>query len=226
MSQQTVPQQHRADWPDGSGSHRADGQQDVTVKAVGGGSMAEAAAGIGAVVLTIFGLSDVAPERFGAIAAIVIGGGLLVRGAAVASRARSIAASDTQRNQLASGLGVEVMAGIAGIALGILAFLSIERAVLIPAALIAFGAALIMGAAVTQQVDTTIGGMSLRSAPALEADTGAEVFVGLGAVVLGILAIIGGSQNTTLYLVGLLGVGAAMLLEAAPGLLRLAGIGR
>lgn len=229
MSEQTVPQ-HQVDWPGGSPSVRqADGDattagRESTVKALGGGSMAEAVAGLGAGVLAIIGLVGTAPERLGAIAAIVIGAGLLARGAAVAARTSSLANGNAERNEVASGLSVEVMAGIAGIALGILAFLSIERAVLIPIALMAFGAALMLGAAVTRQVDNAAGGLSDHSSAAIDADLGAEVLTGLGAGVLGILAIVGGGQDTALYLVGLLAVGAAMLLEAAPGLLRLGGI--
>ncbi|MDQ6839417.1 MAG: hypothetical protein M3137_14110 [Actinomycetota bacterium] len=202
-------------------------QTSTTVKVVAGGSATEAVAGAGAVVLTILGLLAVAPVRLAAVAAIAIGGGLLVRGAAVAARATALRASaNADGRELVGGLGVEMMAGVGGVALGVLALLSVQPTVLLPAAVIGFGVALMLGAAVTQQVQAAIGGsQSGFASAAFAADMGGEVLIGLGAVVLGILAIIG-ITVMTLSLVGLLAVGAGMMLESSPGLARALGLGR
>jgi hypothetical protein len=83
--------------------------------------MAEAVAGLGAVVLAILGFNDLAPERLASVAVIAIGGGLLLRGAAVTARATRVMAR-SGREELAGGLSAELLAGLAGIALGVLAF--------------------------------------------------------------------------------------------------------
>ncbi len=199
---------------------------ELTTRVVSGGSLAEAVAGLGAVVLCILGFNDLAPERLGAIAVIAIGGGFLVRGAAVAARASAVMARSHSEEQLASGVSAELLAGVAGVALGVLAFLDVERAVLLPAALIAFGAALMMGAAMTRQLDTALGGLSSTASPVLQSDLGAEVLIGLGAIALGIIALVSTPFNVTLVLAGLTAVGAGMTLEAIPGLVRVFGVGR
>ena len=232
MSQQTTPQatsdgnrqapvREHADRPERPAS-------GTTVKVLAGGSTAEALAGIGAGALAILGLVDVAPQDMASIATIAIGGGLLVRGSAVAARTKALMGRVGTGDEatISSGIGVEVAAGIAAIALGVLSFLSVNAAVLLPSALIAAGAAMMLGAAATRQIDEVTGGLSNRSGAALDADVGAEVLVGIGAVVLGIIALVGGAFNVNIVLVGLLAVGAAMLLESVPGLVRLAGVGR
>lgn len=200
--------------------------EQLTPRVIGGGSFAEAIAGIGAVVLAILGFNDVAPERLASIAVIAIGGGFLVRGAAVAVRATAVMARSGREGQTASGLSAELLAGIAGVALGVLGFLGVERAVLLPAALIAFGAALMMGAAMTRELDSALGGMGTAARPVLDADLGAEVLIGIGAVVLGILALASTPFDITLILAGVTAVGAGMALEALPGLVRIFGVGR
>jgi hypothetical protein len=115
---------------------------------------------------------------------------------------------------------------VAGVALGVLAFLDVERAVLLPAALIAFGAALMMGAAMTRQLDNALGGLHAAARPVLQSDLGAEVLIGLGAIALGVIALVSTPFNITLVLAGITAVGAGMTLEAIPGLVRVFGVGR
>jgi hypothetical protein len=98
--------------------------------------------------------------------------------------------------------------------------------VLLPAALIAFGAALMMGAAMTRELDSALGGIGEVASPALAADLGAEVLIGVAAIVLGILALVSTPFDVTLILAGVAAVGAGMALEAMPGLVRIFGVGR
>lgn len=198
----------------------------VTRRVVSGGSMAEAVAGIGAVVLAILGFTGVAPVTLAAIAVIAIGGGFLVRGVAVTARAAAVMARGGREELVGAGLSAELLAGVAGVALGVLALLSIQQAVLLPAALIVFGVALLVGSLMTRQLDSALGGLSEVSVPALDTDLGGEVLVGLGAIALGVIALGLTPFDITLVLAGLVAVGVGMTFEALPGLIRVVGVRR
>jgi hypothetical protein len=198
----------------------------ATTRVVSGGSLAEAVAGVGAVVLAILGFTGVVPVQLAAIAVIAIGGGFLLRGVTVTARAAAVMARNGREGPVGAGLGAELLAGVAGVALGVLALLGIQQAVLLPAALIVFGVALMPGAVMTRQLDSALGGLSEVSVPVLDTDLGAEVLVGLGAITLGIIALGLTPFNITLVLAALVAVGAGMTFEALPGLIRFVGVDR
>jgi hypothetical protein len=210
--------------PSRENGHSQSSEPIATTRVISGGSFVEAIAGLGAVVLAVLGLAGVVPEQLAAIAVIAIGGGFLLRGAAVAARMTALMDRSGHQEQVASGLSAELLAGVAGVALGVLSLVGVEIAVLLPVALIAFGAAMMVGAAMTRELDTKLGGVANMAA--LDTDLGAEVLVGLGAVVLGIIALASTPFNITLILAGVAAVGAGMTLEALPGLVRLFGVGR
>lgn len=189
-----------------------------------GGSIVEALAGAGAMVLAILGLAGLLPGYMAAIATIAIGVALLVQGGAVAARwsrlLRETGYQGDTRVEMGGGLGAEVFGGAAGIVLGILALLGILEMVLLPIALIAFGGALLLASGVTMELGSVGGAaMSERAEHATrEFSTGAsglQVLAGVGSIVLGILALLGGLTPIalTLTLVGLLVVGGAIMLS-------------
>jgi hypothetical protein len=192
------------------------------LKDIATGSAFETFTGVGAVALAILGLAGVVPLGFAAIGTIVIGAGLLFAGAGVAVRyaevAPEIGREPGHTAELSGGMTAEFVAGVAGIALGILALLAVAPYILTASAMIVFGAGLLLGAGVMSRVnavpaeDDPTGQPRRRLArEAVSAAAGAQALVGIGAAVLGILAL-NAVAPLTLILVAVLGVGAVMLL--------------
>jgi hypothetical protein len=201
----------------------------------------EAIAGVGAIVLAILGLTRILPHYMAAIGTIVVGAAL-VEGSALGIRSRRVSSA------LAGQPSAEVLAGAAGVVLGVLALLGLSELVLLPVAVIVFGASLLIAGfsaplaasvavrrreSAVSDTELELPGMrpddsiaraldpaeaTARATPLdqlIEAPpTGAQLLVGLAAVVLGILALLGHSPMI-LTLVALLCVGCMELLSGA-----------
>lgn len=189
------------------------------------GPMTEGAAAIAVVVLTILGLASVSPGAMAAIATIVIGIGLMVQGANTAveySRVLARSATGSQHvAELGGGVTVEFLAGGVGVVLGILSVLGVNGELLTPVALIVFGGAMLLGGASAARLSSyrfsaaeTEPTIQAISHEASAASSGVQILIGLAAVVLGILALVS-AETAVLTLVGLLAVGAALLLASA-----------
>ena len=197
--------------------------REVTSKAEPVGLLTEGAAGITAIVLAILGLAGVSTGVLASIAVIVIGVGLLVQGfnaGAEQARATPIA---NRVPEFGAEVMVSFVAGVAGIVLGILALIGIHAPDLVPAALIVFGGALLLAGAAsgpvvsnplmpsaTQQAGEVVS--VSYNAPA--ASRGLQILIGVAAIVLGILSLIF-MTTWVLVLVGMLAVGAALLMISA-----------
>jgi hypothetical protein len=207
----------------------------------------EAIAGVGAVVLAILGLTHILPRYMAAIGTIVVGAALL-EGRALGTRSRRVTAA------LRGQPSAEVIAGAAGVVLGVLALLGMSELVLLPVGVIVFGASLLIAgfsaprtapersrriiSAETESDELRIGPddtiaraivparaqagrndvlaveREVSASESIESSTGAQLLVGLAAVVLGILALLGNSP-LILTLVALLCVGSMELLSGA-----------
>ncbi|HEY5312596.1 MAG TPA: hypothetical protein VIK18_08750, partial [Pirellulales bacterium] len=165
------------------------GFHEEHVRQVPGSSVVEAAVGLAGVVLAILGLVGVAPPYMAAIATLAIGAALAFQGAAWHARTGGTTVS------------AEFTAGLAGIVLGILAILGIEPAILIPVAVLVFGAGLLLSSGST---------MNFGSETALTG-SGSHVLCGIAGIVLGIIALIS-TAALTLSLVALLALGCAVSL--------------
>jgi hypothetical protein len=201
------------------GSLRPDREPESTktLKAVAGGSLTEAVCGAAAVVLAIIGLAGALPPYMASIATIAFGVALLAEGGAVAARYRSILheVSGGERSDLGGGMGAEFLAGGAGVVLGILGLIGIAPATLVPIAVLAFGGALLLGSSSTMELGLLRPGtleerVAHVTRQATMAASGAQVLLGLAAIVLGILALVG-IDPITLSLVALLVLGASVL---------------
>lgn len=183
-------------------------------KSAMGGSVLEMVGGIGAVVLAILGLLRISPMNMASIATILAGVALLFEGAAVASRFRQTAqvsgTAKGDRARVGGGTSMEVIGGIAGIALGVLALFGVAPLLLIPIANIVFGGALIFGSVGTSRLH----GARDTAARAGRATSGIQLVVGLAAVALGILALLDFTP-LLLSLISLLAVGATVLLSGS-----------
>jgi hypothetical protein len=206
------------------------------------GLLTEGAAGVAVIVLAVIGLTHTLPGILAAIATIVIGVGLMVRGfntAAEYSRvvtrsAPAGAAVPGQAGVAAAGfdIGGDVMiafaAGLTGVVLGILGLLSIHTQYLIPAAVVVFGADLLLAgslnigrgpAAIAAQPGQPGVQAAITQFAGSMGASGLEIMVGIAAIILGILSIVfaasPGAVAGVLALVALLAIGAAMLVVSA-----------
>jgi hypothetical protein len=189
---------------------------------VGGAAIVAAIVGVASVVLAIVGLAGALPVTFASIATICAGVALLLEGGAITTRLQQLGrALATEEMEVSAGLGAESIAGVGAIALGILALLRIDELTLLPVASIVIGAGLLLGSAVMARVNSIPSGAEpARDTAAfiarenIYAASGAHVLVGAGAIVLGILALLG-TDTLTLVLVSLLCIGASLLLSGA-----------
>lgn len=199
--------------------------EPMAMEVRGGSSTVEAIAGAAAVVLGIVGLAKVYPGYLAGVATIVVGVALWFEGAAIAARAARVFAQTRPAGAVGAALGdgmsAEFLGGAAGTVLGLLALLSVAPEVLVPIAVIVFGASILIGTGATTRLnaialETTVGSEPAREVAreALWASTGAHALIGVGAAVLGILALVG-LVPTVLSLVALLSVGAALVFSGS-----------
>lgn len=189
------------------------------------GSIVEAAAGIAVVVLSIIGLAQAGAGFMTPVATIVLGAALLAQGGAIASEYSKLLAMISGGAlgavELGGGMTVEIMAGAAAVVLGILGLLDLAPGVLLPAAVIAVGASLILAASSFQRLNTlkvqaaNISDLAQKVAQAtVGAAIAAQVLAGGAAIVLGILALTIVAHTMVLTLVGLLVLGAAVAVSS------------
>jgi hypothetical protein len=189
-----------------------------------GGSTTEAIGGAAAIVLGILGLLGILPISLASVASIAVGAGLIAAGATIAGRyERALVGTGTEptasRREIAGGLGMEAVAGAAAIVLGILALLGRDSVLLLAVSAIAVGAGLLMASGSMARLESLIRWEYARSSEprsheVIYASAGSEVIVGVGAIVLGILAIVG-FDPITLILVAILSIGASLLLSGS-----------
>ncbi len=179
------------------------------------GAALEGVAALAAVALAVIGLAGIAPPRLAAIGTLVIGASMMTECWAASARFRNrVAQGVSQVFEVRHNLSGEFLGGVAGIVLGILAFFQ-SAPILLAVAVLVFGATLLFSGT-TPRIQWLFvpQGQNAASETARAASMsapGGYLLVGLGATVLGILAIIGLAQMT-LILVGLLCLGAAMAL--------------
>jgi hypothetical protein len=184
-----------------------------------GRSIAEAIGAIATVILAVIGLAGILPNLLAAIATIVIGAGILVEGWAMGSSYRQSSLGGTAAGRVAGlngALTAEFLGGMAGIVLGILGLFRMLPDTLLAVALLVYGATLLLSSMATSQASwhssvLAQGGVKTVTLEGSPATHSGQLLVGLGAVVLGILAVIG-LAPMTLILIGLLSLAAVMLL--------------
>ena len=199
------------------------GLQGEAIKTAQRVSLAEGIAGAGAIGLSIIGLVNIAPTWMMPIATLALGCALLFEGGAVAARFNDLMAVTARRrydvSALGSGMTAEVIGGLGGIILGILALLKIHPMILIPSAVVLFGVTLLFSSTVSARLNA----VEISKSPeydmfrevareAVFASASVQVLFGIAAITLGILALVG-INPIALSLVGLLGVGFSNMLN-------------
>lgn len=189
------------------------------------GLLTEGAAGVAVIVLAIIALAGTSVEALASIATIVIGVGLMVQAFNSAAEETKMMTADTTASRQQAAFGgevmVDLMCGIAGVVLGILALVGISTVHLVPAALIVFGGALLLSGVMSMRprafsTANAAGQTQLVSYQGSAAVSGMEILIGLAAIVLGMLSVIfAATVSWVLVLVGFIAVGAALLLVSA-----------
>jgi hypothetical protein len=184
------------------------------------GWLTEALGGAAVVVLAILGLMRIDASLLAAIATIVLGAAFLVEGGALAARFMRVARRETTtaHGLVGGDVAMESMCGAAGIVLGILAIVGIYPMVLVPAAVIVFGAGMLSASGTAWRPNAHYTPNTPPSTPVrphwFEESfdfSGSQVLIGFAGIVLGILAL-AGYVPLVLSLVALLALGFGILL--------------
>lgn len=184
------------------------------------GTMISGPLGALAAVLAIIGLANVYPFWMVTLATIALGVCFLFEGMTLVGRLSPLREAAEERRpaaDLGAGTTGVMLAGLIGIVLGILGLLGVRPAVLIPSAAIVFGAALVIGAGASIRInDVLMTNRQERLAAGQEvlAATGLRGLTGLGAMILGVIALIA-VVPMTLSLVAMLITGVTLLLTDA-----------
>ncbi len=199
------------------------------------GALGEGFVSTGAVVLSIIGLAGKFPELMLPIATMAIGASLLFEGGAITARFSnifSLARVPVDVTEFGLGITAEFATGIAGIALGVLALIGLQPLVLTPIAAIIYGVSVLLGAGATARANSLMSQISEQREivrevmrEAVSAASGMQVLVGLGAITLGILSLVG-INPMALSLVAMLALGFAVLLSETAIINRVTGVAR
>lgn len=196
-------------------------QQKIALETISSGTATEAIGGAAAIVLTILGLSDIAPIYMLSIATMAVGVGLLFQGSAIAAEYSDLISQaggeELHNMNLGGGLSIEITAGGIGIGLGVLSLVFVVPQILTPIASIVLGC----GVALSSRSISRLNNVKILTSEANEtaqkiareainAASGAQIIVGLGAVTLGILSLTGVSPRM-LTMIALLGLGFSTL---------------
>ncbi len=197
------------------------------------GGVMDAMGGIATAVLAIIGLAGWRPELLAGVATIVFGAALLIQGGTLLSEYSQVftpgGAMQTGSDAMGGdGLAAMVPVGIAGIVLGILALIGVASYALTSISVIAFGAALMLSAQSVRRLYRmqaelrrgSTGAYSVREFLAGEmaaGSAGIQFVAGLGALVLGILAVVMAAtlRSELLTLVALLSVGLTNIISGS-----------
>jgi hypothetical protein len=188
-------------------------------------SIAQLVAGLAVVVLAILGLADVAPTFLVSMATILFGVSLLSN-----ALPAGYSAPEGGIGGVSSGSPTVLLAGVAGVVLGVLALLGASSIQLVAIAVIAFGRSLLIAshadvrflAAAHGNVESTLVRIVRDTA---RNATGLQTIAGMAAIVLGILALSGFSPPK-LVLIALLELGCFSTLTSAVIKRTFAGVSR
>jgi len=192
---------------------------------IGVTSSFELFAGLFAMVLVVLGLIGLAPVYMAAFGTIAVGFALLVQGGTMADRWRIAVHIPERERTERVGIGTEVIGGFVGIILGLLAIVGVNALVLLPSGALVLGAALLLGGpaqpALAERLPSESPPKWYVTRDAVRASGGVMVMAGVAALVLAILALIGG-PIVTLTLVAILCVAAALVVAGGALSARLA----
>ena len=187
-------------------------------------SMAENLAGGGAIALAIIGLAGIVPSFVASVAILAIGTAFLFEGVGIAGRLNRMLRLQSKGGldaaEFGGGISSEFFAGLAGVTLGILSIVGMVPGQLIAIAVLVFGAAIVRGSRSVARINSQMIESTDESREAKDVANelvlsaeGVQMLIGLAAVILGIIAVIGKTEPMILSLIGLLIIGFGNLLS-------------
>lgn len=178
------------------------------------GYMLDTLLSAGVVTLAILGLVGILPFYMTTISIIAMGVVLLVQDSVFSSRTER-----TEKVSTGTEITSETIGGVGGVVLGILSLIGIFPSVLVPIAIIAFGASLVLSAGAPSKTNTWVDANSTEKESSRKMSKssaggvgGLQFLVGLGGITLGILALLGFSPFV-LSLIALIGLGGSELIS-------------
>jgi len=160
-----------------------------------------------------------------AVATLCIAVMLLFEGAAVAPEFKHLLAflegGTLDKSELGSGLTMEMLAGVTGIVLGILALLMVAPYTLLSVAIIVYGGGLLLGSGIIARLNAIKIGksgaddtLSVLAEESAKAGAAFQALIGLAVAILGILAV-QGIYTLTLILVAMIAIGGISVLTSS-----------
>jgi hypothetical protein len=198
-------------------------EAERAIRTVAGGSMGEGIAGAAAIALSIIGLAGTLSMLLMSIALIAVGVGLVFQGAAIAAKFSDLLYRASRGRlegiEFGAGMSAELLGGAAGVALGILALVGVAPMTLAPIAVIVLGGSVLLGSNITSRLNTLISvgqgqeEQTLRiTREMMKASTDVQLLISLGAIALGILALLN-LAPLALTMVGILAIGFSVLMS-------------
>lgn len=186
------------------------------------GGEATLVVGAAAAVLSILGLAGLLPSILAEVAVILVGAAFLAGTGGASGRAGGLLTQDEREQLRALPIGgavtTEFVGGLAAAVLGLLALLGVASATLVAVSVIMLGAVAILSSRTRERMAALAIEASAASAhvkalarEASAGSMGAGLLVGMGAITLGILALVT-FPATSLVLVATLALGVAVLL--------------
>ena len=184
------------------------------------GNFAVVLSGAAGVALAIVGLAGIYPIVLMGAAAIAIGVSFTIAGIAIAAEKRKILTESTgstltSPGMFAFGLGMEFIAGITSIVLGILALLGIHPTILLGADVIVLGLALLQMSSTDARINAIHAGKNDKHRVAYDiakTTIDMQILAGLALITLGVLALINVAP-VVLLLVSFLSAGVILALK-------------
>jgi hypothetical protein len=192
------------------------------------GALVDAIGGVATIVLAIIALSGINQPVLAAIATIVFGAALLIQGGTMLTEYTTLVFPSGTIEPVEEGIGggglsALFLVGSAGIVLGVLSLIGIAADTLVSVAVIAFGGALLLSSNSVWHLyrakqtwhrigpPRTLSGGEILAGEMASGSAAIQCLSGIAAIVLGILAVTG-TRPETLTLIGLLVLGATVLL--------------
>ncbi|MGD0090170.1 MAG: hypothetical protein ABSE73_09640 [Planctomycetota bacterium] len=199
--------------------------EEKAAKFVLGGSLLEGLGGLATTVLAFLALWLFVPSFFGAVATIIVGLALLFDAGLLSARLPflllEVGKGEVEAERFRGGLAAELVGGIIAVILGIMSLCGVDPTTLTAFAAVVLGTALLLESGVVSRLSSFVvrrpgesGSRAEMARRCVRMAASLQVFVGLGTIVLGILALLG-LHPGFLSLVALLAVGLSTAFSGA-----------
>ena len=200
--------------------HDRDAERLIT-----GGTAAEGVAGVLTIVVAIAGLVGAPANYAFTIGAVVLGIGLVIAAGTLASKYLNLlqgpGGEELAGSELRGGVGAGFIGGVAAIILGVLGWLGLLPTILTAVAIMVAGASMVVGTMATVRLNRLIirrlvtrQNVRFFAHELISTGAGMQSLAGAAGIALGIISLVS-SMSATLLLIGLVCMGASLLLSGS-----------